>query len=264
MLFPIKDDDRGISGPCWFTHLFLWANVAIFLFQLTSEEFTYGYSTVPYEITTGIDLEEPILFPNGDGKGGTVEMPHAPGPSPIHLTLISSMFMHGGFMHLIGNMLFLWIFGDNVEHRFGSKLFLIFYLVTGIVASFAQIAMDPSSKIPSLGASGAVSGVMGAYLVLFPRNRVNAIFIIFIISLPAFVVIGLWAVMQFFGGLGAIAKTVQTGGVAYAAHIGGFVAGVLLALLHKRKFTREPDSILYRNYREDPKSKRLFGTGSRT
>src|SRR5690606_792562 len=121
-------------------------------------------------------------------------------------------------------------FGDNVEHRFGALKFLAFYLVSGIVATFAQIAVNPESVIPNLGASGAISGILGAYLVLFPRNRVNSVFFFRIISLPAVFVIGMWAFMQFINGAGSIAAAEQTGGVAYAAHIGGFIAGVVMGI----------------------------------
>jgi membrane associated rhomboid family serine protease len=142
------------------------------------------------------------------------------------------MFMHAGFMHLLGNMLFLWIFGDNVEHRVGHVVYLAFYLVAGIVASLAQILTGPDSIIPTLGASGAISGVLGAYLVMFPSNRVTVILFRFVpYQVPAIVAIGMWAVFQFINGFGSFAVSEQTGGVAYMAHIGGFVAGVLFGLV---------------------------------
>src|SRR5690606_38565516 len=134
-------------------------------------------------------------------------IPQEPGPNPIQLTILSAMFMHGGWLHLGGNMLYLWIFGDNVEHRVGAWKFLAFYLVSGIVATFAQIAVHPEAVIPNLGASGAISGVLGAYLVLFPRNRVNAVFFFRIVSLPAVVVIGFWALLQVIDGADTFAAT---------------------------------------------------------
>ncbi len=168
------------------------------------------------------------------------------------------MFMHGGFAHIAGNMLYLWIFGDNVEHRFGHVRFLIFYLVSGLAASAAQIATGPDSVIPNLGASGAISGVLGAYIVLFPRNRVNAVFFVRIITVPAMLVIGMWAVMQFISGAGEIGQAGQAGGVAYAAHIGGFIAGVLMGLLSRKILVEEPDSVLYRQYKQDSRAHRLW------
>ena len=205
------------------------------------EAFTYGWSVVPFEITNGVDLVESqaVVF-----EGERVGIPHAPGPSPIYLTILSAMFMHGGLMHLLGNLLYLWIFGDNVEHRFGSGAFLAFYLVSGIAATFAQIALDPGSVVPNLGASGAISGVLGAYLVLFPSNKVRAIFIFFIITVPAVVAIGLWIGFQFINGYGAIVVSDEmVGGVAYGAHIGGFFAGVVLAFILRVLIKEEPKHI---------------------
>ena len=205
--------------------------------RASGEEFTYGYSAVPYEITNGVDLVGPEEITVG---GQSLEIPQEPGPSPILLTLLTSMFMHGGWLHIAGNMLFLWIFGDNVEHRIGHVLFIGFYLVAGIVASFAQILVDPGSVIPTLGASGAISGVLGAYLVMFPTNRVTVLFLRFPMRVPALVAIGLWAVFQFINGIGAFAVTEETaGGVAYMAHIGGFAAGVLAGLVFRAVF-RDP------------------------
>lgn len=240
MLFPIGDENRRDTGPAFVTITLIIANVAVFfLLQQAgaNESFTYGWSVVPREIATGTDLTQPQAVSVG---GQTVEIPQAPGPSPIYLTILSAMFMHGGFAHIFGNMLYLWIFGDNVEHRFGAVPFLAFYLVSGLVATFAQIFMDPGSIVPNLGASGAISGVLGAYLVLFPRNKVTAIFFYFIVSIPAVVAIGLWIAFQFFNGLGSFMVSQESvGGVAYAAHIGGFAAGVVLALVMRIVIKRE-------------------------
>ena len=137
-------------------------------------------------------------------------------------------------------MLYLWIFGDNVEHRFGGLKFLAFYLISGLAASFAQIALAPDSVIPTLGASGAISGVLGAYLVLFPRNQVMAVFLFRIISIPAVFVLGLWAAMQIFSGVGSLGSVGTTGGVAYAAHVGGFVAGVVAGIIARVTMKQEP------------------------
>jgi membrane associated rhomboid family serine protease len=234
MLIPIRDDDSRLPGPGYVTIGILIANVVVFLLfqQLgANERFTTGYSVIPLEITTGEDMVTPSYI---DVRGQALAIPQSPGPTPIYLTLISAMFMHGGLMHLLGNMLYLWIFGDNVEHRLGRSMFAGFYLLSGIAASFVQIGLDPDSVIPNLGASGAIAGVLGAYLVLFPRNRVEAIFLWMTrISIPAVVAIGVWIAFQIFEGMGTLGGS-QVGGVAYGAHIGGFVAGALMALFIKR------------------------------
>ena len=243
-MFPISDENERGHGPAYVTLAFIALNVLVFLVlqgagaSTEGAEFTYGFSAVPREITTGVDLTEDEVVPIG---GEQVPIPQEPGPSPIWLTLFSSMFMHGGWLHLGGNMLFLWIFGDNVEHRIGHGLYIVFYVVAGIIASFAQIIIDTDSVIPTLGASGAISGVLGAYLVMFPTNRVTVFLFRFLVPVPAIVAIGMWAVLQFINGFGAIAVTEETGGggVAYMAHIGGFVAGVAAGIVFRAIF-REP------------------------
>jgi len=231
-MFPIGDENEPGYGPAIVTLAIIAINLAVFfLIQLSSDAFTYGWATIPLEITTGRDLVEPVAVEIG---GQRVVIPEAPGPDPIQLTLLSSMFMHGGFAHILGNMLFLWVFGDNVEHAVGRVAFLAFYLVAGLIASLAQVFIDPRSVIPSLGASGAISGVLGAYIVLFPSNRVNVILGYFLTTVPAIFAIGLWALFQFVNGFGQIAATEETtGGVAYMAHIGGFVAGLVAGLLFR-------------------------------
>jgi membrane associated rhomboid family serine protease len=234
MLLPIGDDNTGRRSTPLVVYSLVAINIVMFLIQLSQgEAFTYAYAAVPYEITKGVDLvgPEPV---------GRFAILHTPGPEPIYLTLLSSMFMHGGFMHIAGNMLFLWIFGDNVEDNFGRVRFIIFYLICGLIASFAQIAIDPGSKIPTLGASGAIAGVLGAYVVLFPHNTVRTLvglgFFWTTAELPAVIVIGIWIVLQFFGQVASIATTAQTGGggVAYMAHIGGAVAGLVLVFIFRR------------------------------
>ena len=238
-MFPISDENERGHGPAFVSLAFIAINIAVFLLlqgagSPEGNAFTYGYSAVPYEITNGVDLTEPEPI-TVDGR--TEEIPQEPGPSPIWLTLFTSAFMHGGWLHLAGNMLFLWIFGDNVEHRIGHGLYLVFYLVAGVIASFAQIMIDTDSFIPTLGASGAISGVLGAYLVMFPTNRVLVLLIRFPIWVPAIVAIGMWAAFQFINGLDAIAVTEETaGGVAYMAHIGGFVAGVVAGAVFRVLF----------------------------
>jgi len=149
-------------------------------------------------------------------------------------TIFSAMFMHGGWLHLFGNMLFLWIFGDNVEDRFGHVKFLIFYLLAGIAATFAQYWVSPESGIPNVGASGAIAGVLGAYILMFPQSRVNVLLGRQIVAMPAFAVLGMWIVLQLVSGVGTIAATDESaGGIAYMAHIGGFVSGLLMTFLFR-------------------------------
>ena len=230
-MLPLSDQNLPGRGIAWLTVAFIVVNVAVFLvLQLgpDGDAFTYGYSAIPAEITGGVDLTEPQTIVI---DGERVQIPQEPGPRPILLTLLTSMFMHGGWLHLGGNMLFLWIFGDNVEHTIGAPLYLLFYLAAGVVGSLAQVWVDPTSVIPTLGASGAISGVLGAYVVLFPSNRVLVFLFRVLVYVPAIVAIGLWAALQFFLGFAAIAETQQTGGVAYMAHVGGFVTGVAVGLL---------------------------------
>ena len=243
MLLPIGDDNQGRQTTPFVVYIIIFINVVVFfLFQqmTTTEagaEFTYAYSVVPYEISNNVDLVAPVRVP------GVGDIPQFPGPNPIWLTIFSSMFMHGGLMHILGNMLYLWIFGDNIEDNFGHGKFLIFYLVCGVVASFSHILVDQNSFTPSLGASGAIAGVLGAYLIMFPRNRVRALlplgFLFTTVELPAVVVLGFWIVIQIFSQYTATFKPGQ-GGVAYMAHIGGFAAGLLLCLLFRRSKTRLP------------------------
>ena len=152
-------------------------------------------------------------------------------PLPFWSTLITSMFLHGGWMHLGGNMLYLWIFGDNLEKVMGPARFLFFYLACGIAAGLAHILFSGASNVPTVGASGAISGVLGGYLVLFPRNQVRVLTRGGVVALPAIAVLGFWIVIQLINGLGSLAVTTDNGGVAYMAHVGGFVAGVVLVKL---------------------------------
>ena len=236
-MIPIGDEDTGGQpGLPWVNVAIIALNVIVFLYQLVDPNFTNGYSAVPAEITSGKDIIGSFLLVAPDGT--SVQIDEAPGPMPIWLTLLTSMFMHGGWLHIGGNMLFLFIFGDNIEKAYGHIKYLIFYLVCGIIAGLAHVLSQPDSIIPSLGASGAISGVMAAYLVLFPTNRVRVLLTLGVIWLrpimvPAVVMIGIWALLQFVNGIGSIAVTDQTSGVAYWAHIGGFIAGAVITLLAK-------------------------------
>ena len=228
-MLPIGDDAHPSQRVPLINLSLIAACVVVFLYQLASPDFTNGFAAVPAEITTGRDLVGQFPIPLPDGTSAVID--EARGPSPIWITLFTSMFMHGGWTHLGGNMLFLFIFGDNVEKAFGHLRYLGFYLVCGIVASLAQVYSDASSILPSLGASGAIAGVLAAYLVLFPGNRVRVLIGYFVTNVPAVAMIGLWALIQFVNGFGATSLSAQTGGVAYMAHIGGFVAGLILAFI---------------------------------
>ena len=161
-------------------------------------------------------------------------------PAADLLTLFTAMFMHAGWLHLGGNMLYLWIFGDNVEDRFGHVKFLVFYLLCGLAATFAQLAFSLKSNVPNVGASGAIAGVLGAYILLFPKGRVRVLQGQGVVQVPALLAIGFWIVLQFFSGIGSIANTADTGGVAYMAHIGGFVAGFALTFLFRGRGGAQP------------------------
>jgi len=255
MLFPLSDDDSKLSGPAYFTWAILIINVLVYFYQVSDPQLTYQWAMTPKEITTGVDLTSPVVI---TAEGQDIAVPHAPGPSLIYITLLTSMFMHGSIGHLLSNMLYLWIFGDNVEHRFGHIPFLIFYMVSGLFASIAQILVSPDSVIPNLGASGAIFGILGAYMVLFPRNKVNAIVLYFIVSIPAVYVIGLWTVIQVFSFFDSFVGPQQAGGVAYMAHIGGLIAGIVAGFAVRSGIQSEPDSALYRQYQDDPKARRLW------
>ncbi len=235
MLFPIGDDNSDRYITPYVTYALIALNIAVFVFlQLPSDTFTYGYSVIPAEILRNGDIVSPIAT-----SGGAI--PQAPGPTPIQLTVFSAMFMHGGWAHLGGNILYLWIFGDNVEDAMGHFKFLVFYLLCGVLATFAHIFAAQSAGgihvlIPSLGASGAIAGVMGGYLMLYPRKGVRVFLGFFLVSMPAILVIGLWIATQVFSGAGSVFTTQQTregGGVAYFSHIGGALAGLVLVWLFR-------------------------------
>jgi membrane associated rhomboid family serine protease len=246
-MIPIGDEDTGGRPGTPFVNVAIIAiNVVVFLYQLLDPNFTNGYAAVPAEITSGKDIIGQFTFAAPDGTEVVID--EATGPSPIWLTLFTSMFMHGGWLHIGGNMLFLFIFGDNIEKAYGHIKYVVFYLICGIIAGLAHVLSQPDSIIPSLGASGAISGVLAAYLVLFPTNRVKVLLTLGVILLrpvmvPAVVMIGLWALLQFVNGLGAIAVSEQTSGVAYWAHIGGFIAGLVITFLAKPFLDRETAAV---------------------
>ena len=225
-MFPLGDDDSDRTITPLVNYAFIGLNILVFVLLQGlggNDAFTYAFSLVPKEVTSGIDITGVQVVRDSFGNSG--EIRHYATPLPVYFNFLSSMFMHGGFMHLFGNMLFLWVFGDNLENLIGHIRYAIFYLICGFAAAFAQIVMDSGSIIPMLGASGAISGVLGGYLVLFPKRRVRAIIFNAVTEVPAFVALGLWIVYQIVLGYFSSA---ETGGVAYAAHIGGFVAGAAL------------------------------------
>jgi membrane associated rhomboid family serine protease len=225
-MFPLGDDNSDRTTTPVVNYLFIAANVLVYLFlqQLgTNDQFTYAFSLVPKEITNGIDLSGTQIVRDALGNTGRIQLYLS--PLPVYFNFLSSMFMHGSFMHLFGNMLFLWIFGDNLEDRIGHIRYAIFYIICGLSAAIGQIVLNTESIIPMLGASGAISGVLGGYIVLFPHRRVRAILFNFLTEVPAYVAVGIWIAYQLILGF---FTDPGTGGVAYAAHIGGFIAGVIL------------------------------------
>jgi membrane associated rhomboid family serine protease len=207
-MLPIGDDNSGRRTIPLVTFALIALNVLFFLVELSSgDAFIMKWAFVPNRFLAN--------------------------PGNEFLTLFTSMFMHAGWLHLGGNMLYLWIFGDNVEDRFGHAKFIIFYLLCGLGATFAQLMFNLESNIPNLGASGAIAGVLGAYILMFPQGRVRVLQGQRVIQVPALIVIGLWIVLQLFSGIGSISNTADTGGVAYMAHIGGFAAGFVLTFLFR-------------------------------
>jgi membrane associated rhomboid family serine protease len=217
MLFPIRVTQPSYSRPVVTVSLIV-ANILVFLHEISLDpyslhDFMNVYSLRPYY----------FHFAN----------------------VFTSMFLHANWLHVLGNMLFLWVFGDNVEDILGHGKFLVFYLLCGMAAAFTQVYMDPLSRVPMVGASGAIAGVMGAYLVKFPRSRVEMLFFVFFIfrfDVPAWGMLAYWFVLQLFGGFGSITETAQ-GGTAFFAHVGGFVAGIALVNLMgaRERFSRRKD-----------------------
>ena len=236
MVFPLYDDNTGRLRTPYVTYALIALNVVVFVFLQgmgANERFTYAFSTIPQEIRTGVDVARDVPVELG-GERGTI--PLQPTPVSVYLTLITAMFMHGSLMHLLGNMWFLWIFGDNVEDDLAHARYLAFYLVTGVLASLAHVVttflLGDNPFIPSLGASGAISGVMGGYLVLHPQRRVRVVVLRMLTDVPGYVAVGLWFAFQLISAFGVIGQGPQAGGgVAFMAHVGGFVAGVVLVKL---------------------------------
>ncbi|MFH1941916.1 MAG: rhomboid family intramembrane serine protease [bacterium] len=225
-MIPIKDDNPTYAFPI-ITILLILGNAAVYAYQWTlgpeSQAFVYRMGTIPWEIT---HFSEYPSLP-----------PHFQSDIPNVLTLFTSMFVHGGVFHLLGNMLYLWIFGDNVEALLGHGRFFLFYVCCGLAATLTHVMIDPNSTMPMVGASGAISGVLGAYFMRFPRAKVHVLifffFIIRVVRVSALFVLGFWFIMQVFSGFGSLGM--QGGGVAWFAHIGGFVVGMVLVFLFEKK-----------------------------
>ncbi len=212
-MLPIGDDNSQRRLFPIVTYALIALNIMVFLLELAGgDSFILTWSFVPDRLLTN--------------------------PVEGIITLFTSMFLHAGWLHLGGNMLYLLIFGDNVEDRFGHFKFLVFYVLCGLAAGLAQYAVSMISETPTLGASGAIAGVLAAYLMLFPGGRVRVLLAVWVVTLPALLVIGAWIVIQLVSGLGTLSGTTPTGGVAYLAHIGGFAAGLILTLFFRNK-TRE-------------------------
>ena len=234
-MIPLGDDNTDRHTTPFVNYILIAINIIVFIFYQkmgADMAFTMGYAAVPAEILSGNDIVTSSQELKDVVTGQEYILPGLQkSPSPVWLTLITSIFMHGGWAHLGGNMLYLWVFGDNLEHRMGHLKYLGYYLLTGIIASFAYVfttyLFGDDPLIPSLGASGAISGVLGGYISLFPTRRVTVLIFWFITHVPAIVVLGLWIVLQIVSGIGALGEA-AAGGVAYSAHIGGFIAGLLL------------------------------------
>ncbi len=231
MLFPIGDDQIVGGYKPYFSYGLIVINTLIFIYEVSLNQqgqntFAYTYGTIPDHITHGSD----------------------------YYTLLTNMFLHGGWMHLIGNMVFLWVFADNIEATIGSIPFILFYLFGGVFASLAHVFSDMDSQIVSLGASGAIAAVLGAYLVMFPKSKVKMIFLLFMntFKIPAYIFLGIWFVQQIFSGVGQWGDTSETGGVAWWAHIGGFVFGIIGGYFAKQSYMNKspieaPTKPIYRD-----------------
>lgn len=242
-MIPISDQDVQRRTTPYVTIGLIVLNALVFLYELTLSDvsttlFFFKWGLVPANLTSGVDefgrmcVGTLLRSPLGTVCQGTIVALEA--PNHAWITLFTAMFVHGGFMHFAGNMLYLWVFGDNVEDRLGHVKYLLFYLACGVAATWAQVATDTASQVPNIGASGAIAGVLGAYLLLFPYSRISTLLVfyfIMVIRVPVLFLLGFWFFLQnFFQGLGSLGSSAG-GGVAYWAHVGGFVAGLALMAL---------------------------------
>lgn len=232
-MFPISDSDVPRRSFPFVNITLIVICAAVFIYELfigslNRAVFFYRLGFIPAELVTGINYE--FLFTTA----GRLDITS---PIPNWATAITSMFIHGGWLHIITNMLFLWVFGNNIEDRFGHLKYFIFYLIAGIVAVWLHSAINKSSEVPLIGASGAIAGVLGAYLVLFPTSRIRTIiFAFFIIGsyrIPAILLLITWFILQFVSGIGSLDSSIQSGGTAYWAHIGGFIFGIIMGIVYR-------------------------------
>ncbi|UPK72064.1 rhomboid family intramembrane serine protease [Chitinophaga filiformis] len=243
MLLPIGDDNRDRTIIPIVNYMLIALNILVFIFFQqggANPYFTFSYAAVPAEILTGQDIVTPDQVMIDPYTGKAFPMPGLQVTGiPVFFTLLTSMFLHGGWAHLGGNMLFLAIFGDNVENAMGHRNYLIFYLLCGMLAGFTHVCstfiLGQNLLIPVMGASGAISAVLAGYMVLFPHKKVFVLLLFFVVSVPALIVVGLWFIFQLVNGLGALGGQ-EAGNVAYAAHIGGFIFGLLLVKKFAKKF----------------------------
>ena len=232
-MIPLSNPDiRRVRFP-YLTIALITFNATVFLFELTlgsadRSAFFYRWGLIPAELAKGADFKGLLT------EAGVLDIDSS--PLPAWGTVFTSMFIHGGFLHFAGNMLFLWVFGATVEDRLGHLLFVLLYLATGVAAAWTQVAMDLEGRVPTIGASGAIAGVLGAYLVLYPGSRINTLVIFYFITMiriPAVYLLGAWFLLQLFNGVGSLGPSAQaSGGVAFWAHVGGFIAGLLAVVIY--------------------------------
>lgn len=235
-MLPLSDDNSDRRLTPWVNYTLIGINIFVFVFLQgmgSNEVFTNSFAAVPQEILSGQDIAGQLPLAGPHGSTTVIQLGET--PIPVYLTLFTSMFMHGGFAHIAGNMLYLNIFGDNLEDSMGHGKYLIFYLFCGLVAGlshvFCTVAMGGNALIPSLGASGAISGVLGGYMVLFPHKSITVLFLRQVMQVPAFACLGMWILFQLADSSGVLGGAPDAAGVAYAAHIGGFIAGLALVKL---------------------------------
>jgi membrane associated rhomboid family serine protease len=233
-MFPLKDDTPRLTAPM-VNYFLIAANALVFLFEISlpsaaQKTFFYDFGLVPARVAALL---------NGAAPHAHAHL-HAVSPELVMLPMLTSMFLHAGWFHLISNMWFLWIFGRTIEDTLGHFPYLVFYLTCGVAGALAQTVLQPGSMTPTVGASGAIAGVMGGYFVLYPRARVLMLFFVFFVWLPAWMVLGYWFVLQFLSGVGTalVAGGRDAGGVAFWEHVGGFVAGVVLVRLFPSRTRR--------------------------
>ena len=238
-MFPIADSDLVTRSRPIVNLTLIGLCTVVFISELVIGAmgrlvFFYQFGLIPAELAQGINY---TTFTAPDHVFDIAS------PIPNWLTVFSSMFIHGDWMHFAANMLFLWVFGDNIEDRFGHIRYLLFYLAAGVAAAWLQVATNTMSEVPMVGASGAIAGVLGAYLILFPYSRIRTVVIFFFITfirIPALFLLGFWFLLQFFGGVGSLGPSAQAGGIAYWAHVGGFVLGIIVAALYRLLARQRP------------------------